>query len=57
MKHKGAKNKTIYFRFYAELNDFLPECKKQVTFEYPFSGPLKVEEAILSMKVLCPKLI
>ncbi|MGQ1784991.1 MULTISPECIES: Mut7-C RNAse domain-containing protein [unclassified Saccharicrinis] len=45
------KDKHIWFRFYAELNDFLTADKKQVSFKYAFIGPLKVEEAILSMRV------
>ncbi len=42
---------TATFRIYAELNDFLPKQKKQVSFEYSFAGPLKVHEAILSLHI------
>ena len=51
MKINGIKYKKVYFRFYAELNDFLPNEKKQHLFEHLFAGPLKVQEAILSLQV------
>ncbi|TLX72792.1 twitching motility protein PilT [Labilibacter sediminis] len=51
MKTEGVKYKSIYFRFYAELNDFLPSDKKQKIFEFEFAGPLKVQEAILAMHI------
>lgn len=36
----------VFFRFYEELNDFLPSAKKKTTFEYPFSGNQSVKDAI-----------
>ena len=35
-----------YFRFYAELNDFLPPTQQQITFVYPFNGMPAIKEAI-----------
>jgi uncharacterized protein with PIN domain len=37
---------TAYFRFYAELNDFVPPEKRQRTVEYPFDGPVSVKHMI-----------
>src|SRR4030095_14854498 len=34
------------FRFYAELNDFLPPTKQQIPFAYPFYGMPTIKEAI-----------
>jgi aryl-alcohol dehydrogenase len=34
------------FRFYAELNDFLPPTKPQIPFAYPFYGMPTIKEAI-----------
>ena len=48
---KNINYKTAQFRFYAELNDFLPLAKKQRAFDYIYSGPLKLQEAILSIGV------
>ncbi len=39
------------FRFYAELNDFLPKPKKQKPFEYAFSGKPGVKDAIEALGV------
>lgn len=44
------KHKAI-FRFYAELNDFLPKPKKQKPFEYAFSGKPGVKDAIEALGV------
>ena len=35
-----------YFRFYAELNDFVPPEKRQRTAVYPFQGPVAVKHLI-----------
>ena len=43
--------KTVRLRFYAELNNFLPESEKQKSFDYSFPGPITVKEVIESMKV------
>ncbi len=40
-----------YFRFYAELNDFLPPAKKQVTFACFFSGSPAVKDLIESLGI------
>lgn len=37
---------TADFRFYAELNDFLPAGRRQRTFAYPFTGPQSVKHLI-----------
>ena len=34
------------FRFYEELNDFLPEKKKRISFYYPFNGSPSVKDVI-----------
>jgi uncharacterized protein with PIN domain len=39
------------FRFYAELNDFLPPKRKQVTFEYDFNGHETVKHLLESLGV------
>ncbi len=38
--------KTASFRFYEELNDFLPEQKRKKNFSYRFSGSPSVKDAI-----------
>ncbi len=38
--------KTATFRFYEELNDFLPEKKRKKSFLYQFSGSPSVKDAI-----------
>jgi len=38
--------KTAHFRFYEELNDFLPKARKKSTFLYEFSGSPAVKDAI-----------
>lgn len=48
---KSIQYKTAQFRFYAELNDFLPIAKRQHAFDYLYAGPLKLQEAILSIGV------
>jgi uncharacterized protein with PIN domain/sulfur carrier protein ThiS len=40
-----------FFRFYAELNDFLPPEKRAVTFPCPFSGKQTVKHLIESLGV------
>lgn len=40
-----------YFRFYEELNDFLPQGKKKKLFPYDFSGSPSVKDAIGSIGV------
>ncbi len=40
----GAK--TAFFRFYEELNDFLPEPKRKRTYPYSFDGKPSVKDAV-----------
>ncbi len=42
----AALRKTAWFRFYAELNDFLPASKRKREFQYLFSGNPSVKDAI-----------
>jgi hypothetical protein len=42
------------FRFYAELNDFLPAAKRQVAFDYDFAGTPSVKDAIEAIGVPHP---
>jgi len=39
------------FRFYAELNDFLPPNKRQVEFAHPFKGRVSVKDMIEALGV------
>jgi uncharacterized protein with PIN domain len=39
------------FRFYAELNDFLPQEHRAVTFEHEFAAPATVKDRIESLGV------
>ncbi len=43
--------KKVYFRFYEELNDFLPESKRKVTFEHQFTDRVSVKDMIESLGV------
>ncbi len=43
--------KQFTFRFYAELNDFLPDDKKQKAFTYSLKTPVTISEAIESLSV------
>lgn len=43
--------RTAAFRFYEELNDFLPERKKKTSFDYPFNGSPSVKDAIEAIGV------
>lgn len=43
--------KNIYFRCYAELNDFLPERHKYRQFQYGLKTPITVREAIESLGI------
>ncbi len=42
---------TAFFRFYAELNDFLPRDRKQVEFPVAFNPPVSVKHMIESLGV------
>jgi len=41
----------VYFRFYEELNEHLPEEMRKVWFEYPLKDRMSVQEAITSLGV------
>ena len=43
------------FRFYAELNDFLPTGKRHVTFDYSFTDTPSIKDAIEAVGVLHPE--
>jgi uncharacterized protein with PIN domain len=43
--------RSVQFRFYAELNDFLPTAQRQVTFTYEFSGTPSVKDTIEAVGV------
>lgn len=43
--------KEAWFRFYEELNDFLPASKRKIRFLYHFSGRQTVKDAIESLGV------
>lgn len=43
--------KTAWFRFYEELNDFLPPCKRKLELPYSFTGRKNVKEAVESFGV------
>jgi uncharacterized protein len=40
-----------YFRFYEELNDFLPSLQRKISFEYEFTGNPSVKDAIEAIGV------
>jgi uncharacterized protein with PIN domain len=42
---------TAWFRFYEELNDFLPSARKKQSFSYSFSGNPSVKDIIESLGV------
>ena len=43
--------KVAQFRFYEELNDFLPNKKKKILFPYPFEGNPAIKDAIEAIGV------
>ncbi|MBN1598064.1 MAG: Mut7-C ubiquitin/RNAse domain-containing protein [Bacteroidales bacterium] len=43
--------KSAYFRFYAELNDFIPGSRKQRSFKHSFKTPVTVRELLESFGV------
>jgi uncharacterized protein len=44
-------SKSVFMRFYSELNDFLKKNLKQKNFEYTFKGQITVKDAIESLGV------
>lgn len=49
MQTNGAN--VAHFRFYAELNDFLPKQRKQHSFPYKFSGKPAIKDSIEAIGV------
>jgi uncharacterized protein with PIN domain len=47
--------KQAWFRFYAELNDFLPTAKRQVAFAHSFKGRVSVKHLIEALGVPHPE--
>ena len=41
----------IHFRFYAELNDFLPHSLRQIRFPHDYSGNVTVKHLVESYNV------
>ena len=50
-----VKAHTATFRFYEELNDFLPPAKRKVEFPYAFAGSPSVKDAIEAIGVPHPE--
>jgi uncharacterized protein with PIN domain len=48
--------KSAYFRFYEELNDFLPRYKRKREFEYNFTGNPSVKDAVEAIGVPHPEI-
>jgi len=46
-----SSQKTVSFRFYEELNDFLPKEKRKITFTYPVKINQSVKDAIEALGV------
>jgi uncharacterized protein with PIN domain len=51
MTHDAKNMNLAYFRFYEELNDFLPSQKRKELFQYSFSGNPSVKDAIEAIGV------
>jgi uncharacterized protein with PIN domain len=51
MRKENSIKKYLLFRFYAELNDFLPAHRKQKAFEECFKTPLTVGETLVSLGI------
>ena len=47
----NTKTNTAWFRFYDELNDFLPENRRKILFPYVFEGSPSVKDAIEALGV------
>jgi uncharacterized protein with PIN domain len=43
--------RTAFFRFYEELNDFLPEAQRKITFPYTFRGTPTIKHTIEAVGV------
>ncbi len=42
---------SAWFRFYEELNEYLPQEKRKFWFEYPLSGAISIQEVFNSMEI------
>lgn len=51
----GAPPCTAVFRFYAELNDFLPPARRQQAFDCPFHGAPRLRCAVAALGVPPPE--
>ncbi|MFC2088173.1 Mut7-C RNAse domain-containing protein [Calditrichota bacterium] len=49
------KLKKAFFRFYEELNDFLPADQRKVSFKYSFSGNPTIKDAIEAIGIPHPE--
>ena len=47
--------KSAHFRFYAELNDFLPRSRRQIAFDAMFEGRVSIKHMIESLGVPHPE--
>jgi uncharacterized protein with PIN domain len=47
--------KQVWFRFYAELSDFLPAAKRQIAFAHSFQGRVSVKHLIEALGVPHPE--
>lgn len=47
--------KQVWFRFYAELNDFLPTARRQLAFAHSFEGRVSIKHLIESLGVPHPE--
>jgi uncharacterized protein with PIN domain len=54
-RNQKPPNKTAEFRFYAELNDFLPQTKRNVPFDYSFSDNPGIKDCIEALGVPHPE--
>ncbi len=45
------RNSLINFRFYEELNNYLPEEKRRIWFEYDIPGTLSIQEVLQSLNI------
>ena len=50
---QGTSMHKVTFRFYEELNDYLPEKVRKVDFIHSFTHPISIQHAITSLHVPC----
>ena len=56
MRHRKLDKHTAFFRFYGELNDFLPKKYRKKSFPYVFGGHSSVKHVIESIGVPHPEI-